>query len=127
MIVTGYKLVINTGDGYRSLMAVGKYELQYPIGSIVKPLPNTVGIMIFSSFPRALDHLIPNSIERMLEVEYDTNAVSKPDWISLGISQWGLDKFYSTPVQKLSKLELQPIMPGTVCCDWVRVIREVTP
>ncbi len=101
-----------------SLYAEGKYQLKYPVGSIVSAPEGTLGIMCFSTKEHALKFVGRRGLlvgTTIIEVEGMGGALFPKEiaWLNL---EHHIDKFY-----KLKKATAKP-PPGTVCFQKVEVL-----
>lgn len=118
-----YKLV---SQNYTSLNVGGKYELEYPFGEIVKAPEGTLGIMVFRSMKELLwfapaggyeSHILKVIITGMIQLD-------NPD-ICLIMTDEGLDAFYNGD-SNILKCYTATAPKGTVCCDEIRVLGEIS-
>jgi len=109
--------------GRTSVYAIGKYQLKYPVGSIVTALKGTLGIMCFSTREYALKFVTRRGLLDGIIIEVE--GLGKPlrprriAWLNLE-SQF--DKFYE--VRRQCKEYYPPTKPaeGTICFQKVKVL-----
>jgi len=118
----------------RSLMATGKYCLEYRDGEVVNALSGTLGLMLFGNIDTAKNFASSNFFTKndyMIIVVSPLNDVSEKQSICNFTYEKDLDEYY-----KLDDLGNEPIWvgdkyifniqtpPGTVFCNSVLVIGE---
>lgn len=114
-----------TDNDYKSIMVIGKYTMFYlPIeGRMINSNPNTLGIMLFETLGDAelfIINCVGASPCRVLTVE-ENSEIIRPEIICASIGEQCLDIFYDQRGAGISPPK------GTVCCQAVKVIREIFP
>lgn len=117
-----------TNNDYRSILADGKYCLRYTIGSIVRSVPGTFGIMLYEHYHQARDKL--DSLKRIvkgriLEVEPIGDRFV-PRKVCGNFEQSSLEKFYDERRKGRTPRQLMSAPTGTVCYSSVKVLRDIT-
>lgn len=119
------KLINNENIGYkvvtlelRSILAQGKYSLQYLPETTVHSIPGTLGIFIFKSLLDAKTW-VKTAVGKgiILKVRFDPKTALRTRIVSGSASEYFIDDFYG-------KQELQDyihVPPGTILVPWVNV------
>jgi len=106
-----------------SLYAEGKYQLKYPVGSIVSAPEGTLGIMCFSTEEHALKFIVSNELDLSQHTITEVEGLGKPlfperiSWIS---SENCIREFYRQHKQYFPVLTKPP--EGTVCFPQIHVL-----
>ena len=116
-----YKLV---NDAYRSftLCRDSKYSLCYRVGSTVSAVPDTLGIMCFSSLQQAREFCVSDILWipcKILKVQGIT-MLPTPTSVCKVIRDYYLDLYY---INRCPDLMTPPT--GTVCFESVKVLKEI--
>lgn len=114
------KLYKVTNTHYRSVYTTGTYKYTYKIGSIVIAKPRTLGLMLFDHISRARSFRC--NYDRILIVD-TLDVVTKPSKVC---GNFNLMDFYHHFYKGDRGILLVDPPVGTVCCQSVRVIGEIT-
>lgn len=123
MIITSYKV---TNADYKSICTWGSYAIDYTIGTTVRMIPNTLGIMAFDNlmyaiyFHRTTQELTLAKV-RLLQLEVDVAHKLYVDPRVCGdTSPYALSRWY-TAINPFGGRSVR----GTVCYSQVKVVREL--
>jgi len=117
-----------TNSNYTSVMVKGEYMLHYEPGEIVKAPPDTLGLMLFKYPDQAFRFARLCSGRRnkckVLTVE-PLESISMPSEVSIYICADGLNEYYNKTKKDFSVCSQTSPPEGTVCCQSVRVLKEL--
>jgi len=126
----------------KSILAEGKYCIEYKNGSIIEIIDETFGIMLFEELENAID-FIYKMYPATFWIDYNNFSIKKvetldnekcPERISNRTGSKDLDGFYrimNNPKYILENrgayIKYNTIFPikGTVCCNKIRVIKDI--
>lgn len=117
-----YKVVT---EDRRSVVAGGKYELLYAVGEIVEAPPDTLGIFVFSDFWSAEKFVYGVTRDKGKPMIIKVNSIhekTKPKYVSTGIDEKNIDKFYKFLNYEVSSCGVNDPIRGTICCEAVEVL-----
>lgn len=120
-----YKL---TSDTYESILATGKYIRIYKPGTVVTAVPHTIGLMLFDSIDNIKSFIsyyyLGERSFRVLEVN-TMGRITIPNLVcGSGFNEKHINDFYCNAYCGISRSVPPP--NGTVCCDSVFVIKDIT-